>query len=68
MKDSEDSNKFVKQPYHDNPEYLEFLENCHSICSQIYIYRNIIPDEAKIIEQLKRIDGFNNYECFRDEE
>ena len=54
MKDSENLNnltKFVKRPYHDNLDYLDYLEQCHSICNSIYIYRNFVLSEAKIIEQ-----------------
>jgi len=68
MKDSESLNNFIKQPYHDNLEYLEYLEECRSICNSIFIHRNITLNESKLIEQLRRIDGLQNHECFRDEE
>jgi len=68
MKDSEDSNKFTKSAVHNNLEYLDFLEQCHDICSRIYVCRNISLNEPNLIEELKKIDKLQNHKCFDDEE
>ena len=59
--------KFVPRPSHKNPDYLEYLEECHSICNKIYIARNITLREDRIIEALKEIDKLQNHKCWKDE-
>lgn len=58
--------KLKLQPYHRNPDYLEYLEKCKDICNKIYMYRNITLNEAGIIKELKKIDKLNNHKCFGD--
>ena len=58
---------FKLATYHKNPDYIEYLEECHKICNQIYMARNITLREDKIIEALKEIDNLQNHKCWKDE-
>ncbi len=60
------SDKNLLQPYHTNPDYIDYLEQCRAICNRIYICRNISLNEAGIIEELKKIDKLQNHKCFKD--
>ena len=48
--------KMKLQPYHKNPDYIEYLEKCKDICHRIYIAQNIALREDIILQQLKEID------------
>lgn len=58
--------KFKLQPYHKNPDYIEYLEECKSICNRIYTARNVTVSEKAIIEELKKIDKLPGHKCFKD--
>ena len=59
--------KFKVQKYHSNPDYLEYLEECHRICNRIYVCRNISLNEKGIMEELEKIDKLPAHKCFKDQ-